>query len=136
MQSKKVVLDASALIAWLHKEPGADIVLKYLESHSCVISTVNFAEVIAKASRTSQENGRKIATAIGHTDIQVISFSQQQAEHTGLLEPATRTKGLSLGDRACLSLAMELQAVVLTGDKVWKELNLPIEIVDIRAQTV
>ena len=39
---------------------------------------------------------------------------------------------LSLGDRACLSLAMELQAVVLTGDKAWKGLDLPIEIVDIR----
>lgn len=133
MQSKKVVLDASALIAWLHKEPGADAVLKHLESVSCVISTVNFSEVIARASRTSQENGRKIATAISRTDIQIVPFSQQQAEYTGLLEPATRSKGLSLGDRACLSLAMELQAIVLTADKVWQELNLPIEIVDIRA---
>lgn len=133
MQSKRIVLDASALIAWLHKEPGADLVLNYLESHSCAISAVNFAEVITKASRLSQENGRKIAVAISHTDIQVIPFSREQAEHTGLLEPVTRTKGLSLGDRACLSLAMELQAVVLTGDKAWKELELPIEVVDIRA---
>lgn len=132
MQSKRIVLDASALIAWLHKEPGADLVLNHLESHSCAISAVNFAEVIAKASRLSQENGRKIAAAISHTDIQVIPFSQEQAEHTGLLEPVTRKKGLSLGDRACLSLAMELKAIVLTGDKVWKELDLPIEILDIR----
>ena len=132
MQSKIIVLDASALIAWLHKEPGADLVLNYLESHSCAISAVNFADVITKGGRLSQDNGRKIATAIGHTDIQIIPFSQQQGEHTGLLEPVTRAKGLSLGDRACLSLAMELQAVVLTGDKAWKELNLPIEIVDIR----
>ncbi len=133
MQSKTIVLDASALIAWLHKEPGANLVLNHLESHSCAISAVNFAEVITKASRLSQDNGRKIATAIGHTDIQVVPFSKQQGEHTGLLEPVTRAKGLSLGDRACLSLAMELQAVVLTCDKAWKELNLPIEIVDIRA---
>jgi ribonuclease VapC len=134
MQSKKVVLDASALIAWLYKEPGADVVLNYLEGHSCVISTVNLAEVITRASRSSQENGRKIAIAVNNTDLQIIPFSQQQAEHTGLLEPVTRTKGLSLGDRACLSLAVELQAVVLTSDKVWQELNLPIEIVNIRAR--
>jgi PIN domain nuclease of toxin-antitoxin system len=38
----------------------------------------------------------------------------------------------SLGDRACLALGILLGAPVYTGDKSWKQLNLPIRIHVIR----
>ncbi len=134
MQSQKAVLDASALLAWLQKEPGGDAVFRFLEDYACVMSTVNLAEVVTKVGRASQERGRRIASAISRMGISVESFNAQQAIETGLLESTTRTRGLSLGDRACLTVALELEAVVLTADAAWQKLKLPLEIINIRAQ--
>lgn len=126
------VLDASALLAWIQGEPGGDYVANLL-TRECKLSTVSLAELVTKLldnNHTAPQNlGRQLRTL----GVEICAFTEAQAISAGLLRKQTRAKGLSLGDRACLSLATELQAVVLTGDKAWKELDLPIEIVDIRA---
>lgn len=126
------VLDASALLAWIQGEPGGDYVASLL-TQECKLSAVNLAELVTKLLDNNHTAPQNLGQQLRTLGIEICAFNEAQAIASGILRKQTRAKGLSLGDRACLSLAMELQAVVLTSDKVWKELNLPIEIVDIRA---
>lgn len=126
------VLDASALLAWIQGEPGGDYVA-HLLTQECKLSAVNLAELVTKLLDNQHAAPQNLGQQLRTLGIEICAFNEAQAISAGLLRKQTRAKGLSLGDRACLSLAMELRAVVLTGDKAWKELNLPIEIVDIRA---
>ncbi len=126
------VLDASALLAWIQGEPGGDYVANLL-TQECKLSAVNLAELVTKLLDNNHTAPQNLGQQLRTLGIEICAFSEAKAISAGLLRKQTLTIGLSLGDRACLSLAIELQAVVLTGDKAWKELNLPIEIVDIRA---
>jgi ribonuclease VapC len=126
------VLDTSALLAWIQGEPGGDYVASLL-TQECKLSAVNLTELVAKLLDNNHSAPQNLGQQLRTLGIEICAFNEAQAISAGLLRKQTRAKGLSLGDRACLSLAMELQAVALTGDKAWKELNLPIDIVDIRA---
>jgi PIN domain nuclease of toxin-antitoxin system len=59
-------------------------------------------------------------------------FDDLQARLAGELVTQTRPYGLSLGDRACLALAIQRKATVYTTDAAWKKLNLGIEVEVIR----
>jgi PIN domain nuclease of toxin-antitoxin system len=126
----KYVLDASALLALLNNEPGANEVEKVL-SHS-VISTINASEVIAELYaklNIAPEDGRDMV----HTVVsEVVAFTMELAMKTAALRKITARFGLSLGDRACLALGMHLSLPVYTADKIWKNLDLMGEIVLIR----
>lgn len=124
-----VVLDASALLAYLQNEPGSDSVRAVLEE--AVISTVNWAEVIQKARAGEVEIGglRDDFEALG---LKLEPFTAAQAEGAGGLWERTRQLGLSLGDRACLALGLERGETVYTTDSAWKRLNLGIAIEAIR----
>ncbi|MFO1430059.1 MAG: type II toxin-antitoxin system VapC family toxin [Candidatus Competibacteraceae bacterium] len=124
-----VVLDASALLAYLHDEPGNEAVEKVLAG--AMISTVNLAEVIQKAmARSVEVQGlRQDLEALG---LDIIPFTATQAEGAARLWQRTRAFGLSLGDRACLSLGLELALPVLTADQEWRQLELGLEIQLIR----
>jgi len=115
------VIDASALLALLNAEPGAGVVAEALPGG--VISAVNLSEVVAKlcGAGLPQEAVEKV---LGPLDLQVEPFDEQQAYEAGLLRPATVNVGLSLGDRACLSLARKLGVEALTADKAWAELSI------------
>ena len=126
------VLDASALLAWIQGEPGGDYVASLL-TQDCKLSAVNLTELVTKLTDNNHTAPQNLGQQLRTLGIEICAFNEAQAISSGMLRKQTRAKGLSLGDRACLSLAMELQAVVLTSDKAWKELNLPIEIVDVRA---
>lgn len=125
----KVVLDASAVLAVLQDEPGADRVLA-LEERPCV-SAVNYAEVATKLldagfpSAAIQHRIKQIAP-------EVITFDEVLAAATAALRPLTRAHGLSLGDRACLALAQSLQLPALTTDKAWAKLKIGVKIEVIR----
>ncbi len=125
----KTVLDASALLAWLQDEPGAEIVDERL--NEAFISTVNWAEVYQKAlaNKVDTTSLRKDIESLG---TQIIPLSVQQAERAASLWQHTRVAGLSLGDRACLALGSELQCPILTTDRVWTELGLQLDIRAIR----
>lgn len=119
------VLDASALLAMLHSEPGGDVVQGLLKT--AAISTVNWSEVIQKAlDRNVEVQGlRQDLEALG---LKILPFSADHAERTASLRADTLHLGLSLGDRACLALAAELGIPAVTADRVWKDLAIGIEI--------
>jgi ribonuclease VapC len=129
----KIVLDASSVIALINREKGCEIVEKYLEDS--IISTVNFAEVIAVVNRelfkteADRIEGLKLIT---DTLPQIIDFDVNQAIISGEFDSITKKYGLSLGDRACLALAKYKNIPVLTADKAWSKLNLGIKIKLIR----
>lgn len=108
-----VVLDASAAIAVLKREPGADIVLHALPGAR--IGAANWAEIAAHfPSRVEWATAAGILTGFGVT---VDDVTQGDAEWAAALYEAKPF--LSLGDRLCLALAERLDADVLTADKAW-----------------
>jgi PIN domain nuclease of toxin-antitoxin system len=125
----RIVLDTSAILAFLDDEPGADSVLQVMSS-AC-ISTVNLAEAYSKLAERG-EHGREALNVVRHSVHEVVPFTAQMAEITGSLRPLTRDFGLSPGDRACLALGILLNTEVYTTDRIWAGLNLPCTIRIIR----
>ena len=116
-----MVLDASALLALLLGEAGADRVADLLPRSS--VSAVNLSEVAAKLNeRGMPEVG--VRAALGDLDLDVHAFDEAAAFAAGRLLQPTRGHGLSLGDRACLALAMRLDAIAATADHAWAGLDL------------
>ena len=120
-----VVLDASALLALMNDEPGAKIVRDALPE--AVISSVNLAEVVSKLVDGGMPE-TQIFNDLGELDLSDVPFDVRQAYAVGLLRAATRSRGLSLGDRACLSLAVHLACPVITADRAWTELGLGVDV--------
>jgi len=111
-----VVLDASAVLALLFEEPGAEVVRAQLRTG--VIGAANLAEVLAKLS----DHGLPAVEAVRAVTIlglEVAPMTEAQARRSAELRSLTRSVGLSLGDRACLALAAELGALALTADRSW-----------------
>ncbi len=126
----RIVLDASALLAILNQEPGGDTLTPELLSIAAS-STVNLAEVQGKLV----EQGLRADDAWEATLSPVreaVAFTPEQAKLAGALVVQTRALGLSLGDRACLALALVLKAPVYTADKPWKNLKVGVRIHVIR----
>lgn len=123
-----IVLDASALLAYLFREAGHDIVERYIEQ-SC-ISTVNLSEVAGRFIRDGID-AAPLIDQIEQTAIKIIPFTQVHALHAANFITRTQRYGLSLGDRACLGLAKERRLAVLTADTAWSQLA-GIEVVQIR----
>ena len=125
----EAVLDASAILAVLNREPGADIVLASLAGS--VVSAVTLTEVVAKlADRGADEIS--IRRTMGELGTRVIPFDEDQAYRAGLLRPLTRDQGLSLGDRACLALAQIEGLPALTADRNWSRVSIDVDIRQIR----
>lgn len=121
-----IVLDASAILAFLQQEKGADIVEGLLPD--AAVSANNLAEVVAKLV----DHGvpiDDIEQIIGAFDFSIVDVSKDDAVASGLLRAATRKAGLSLGDRSCLALAQRLALPVLTTDRAWGQLpGLAVEV--------
>jgi ribonuclease VapC len=117
-----VVLDASALLALLHQEPGADRVRRSIQSDKVVMSAINYAEVIAKHLQKGKDFGalRDNLQALG---ILIIPFDKELSEAVGQLKPKTMHLGLSLADCACLTLSRHINAIALTADTAWGNLK-------------
>jgi ribonuclease VapC len=126
----RIVLDASALLASLNGERGADKLTLALLS-TAVTSTVNLAEVQSKLVARGLSADRAWAAALVPVQ-DAIPFTSEQAKAAGSLVAETRALGLSLGDRACLALGLALQAPVYTADRSWKNLKLGVQIHVIR----
>ena len=124
-----LVLDASSLLAFLHKEPGAEQVWSALSG--ALVGAVNWSEVVQKSlQRQADVTGmRQEFTEAG---VVFVPFTVEQAEIAAHLWGTTRAFGLSLGDRACLALAVERQLTVLTADRAWSKLSLEVDIQFIR----
>jgi len=114
----EAVLDASALIAFIRNEPGAEKVAAVLTG-SC-ISAVNLEETISKMIQYGKQL-EAVSYQIERLRIPVIPFDAEQARIASSLWKSTRPFGLSLGNRACLSLALKLSVPALTTESDWSE---------------
>jgi ribonuclease VapC len=125
-----VVLDASVILAVIHRERGFEKVTPDLLAQA-IVSTVNLCEVQGKlvSSGWSSDDAWEDATGLAG---EVRTFTPEQAKAAGTLIAETRSFGLSLGDRACLALALALRAQVYTADRSWKNLKLGLRIHVIR----
>jgi len=124
-----VVLDASAIIAFLLQEPGAAIVGEYLTDG--IASAVNIAEVVTRLSDLDMGDVQ-IRRSMSVLGLEIRPFDLEAAYAVAVMRAKTRNKGLSLGDRACLALANQLGVPALTADRVWAELDIDVEIQLIR----
>jgi ribonuclease VapC len=123
------VLDASAILAMLDREPGADTVAAQIED--AVLSSVNAAEVVTRLVRAGFAPSRATAIVEG-LPCPTVSVDGRIGCRAGELYAATSRAGLSLGDRVCLALAEHLGAAALTSDQAWANLALPIGVTLIR----
>lgn len=120
-----VVLDASAVLAVMHRERGHEKVMPHLEGG--LISAVNYAEVLKKVA----ERGADLLVArlyLQNLTLTIVPFDQAQAVETAKLWPAVQGKGLSLADRACLALGILNNAPIVTGDSGMAAVDVPVKI--------
>lgn len=126
---KKFSLDSSAFIAYVFDEKGADEAYKYL--YNSIISSVIFCEFISLMIEKgfTLDESREVVDSFG---IEIIDFDEEQAIIAAELRSKTKSKGLSLGDRACLALATIKKIPVVTADKIWSKLDIGVNIKLIR----
>ena len=128
------VLDASAILAFLLDEEGADRVEEHLDRATGnttpgLVCTVNLTEVleVLPDALTSPLFGPSGL-------VEVVGITQAQAQWAASVKEKTRVAGLSLADRLCLAVAHDTNQSVLTADRAWSEVALGVSIVQIRGR--
>jgi PIN domain nuclease of toxin-antitoxin system len=120
------VLDASALLAYLNDEAGAEVVEAAL-GQGCFISSVNLAKVFSKVAELGGKPSvlaqRLEQEGILHQTLEVVPFTLEDSFEVAALRVATKSLELSLGDCVCLTLGKKLGLPVLTADTLWKKLS-------------
>ncbi|MEI9891046.1 MAG: PIN domain-containing protein [Caulobacteraceae bacterium] len=120
----EVVADASALLAYFAHEPGRDELLRVQMLRICAVSQ---AEVVGRLLDWGLDDV-SVAASFRSLSYSVASFDGYRAEITGRLRRDPVARRLSLGDRACLSLALQTGLPVLTADRAWAELEIGVDV--------
>jgi len=113
-----MILDASAVLAFLLAEPGRDIVLRAMVE-GADITSVDMAEVLTRyvlrGAREEADNLRR------QLPVTIVPVDEDFAYRAAMMAQATRRAGLSLGDRICLALVQRTHEPVLTADRSWRD---------------
>lgn len=120
------VLDASAVLAFLKREPGADVVAALLARS--LIGTVNLSEVAARLDEEGAPAERLMRAFVAASGVAVVAFDEDLSYRTGALRGATKPYGLSLGDHACLALAGRETVPAVTAERVWASLSIGVSV--------
>lgn len=120
--SGKVILDASAIIALIGKEPGAEVIEPLMAK--AVMSSVNVAEVARYFFERKGIPLHTIKMIMGQLLEEIIPFNEEQAYSSAELTTYTKLYGLSLADRACLALGLITNYPIYTADKMWEKLSI------------
>ena len=121
------VLDASAVLALVHEETGADRVAEALPGAS--LSAVNLAEVVGKLVDADVE-AQQLRILLISAGVTIEPFGADDAELAGALRSVAGGRALSLGDRCCLALTVRSDPPeVVTGDRAWAGLDIPVRVV-------
>jgi ribonuclease VapC len=126
----RIVLDASAILAVINSEPGAEKLTPSLLARA-VASSVNVAEVQTKLLGRGWTSDAAWEDATSPVR-EIVAFDEEQARIAGDLATRTRHLGLSLGDRACLALGSVLKVPVYTAEKAWKKFKVSVKVQLIR----
>ncbi len=128
----EAILDASAVLAFVQDEPGGKAVSELMAG--AIVSSVNAVEVISKLVDRGMPSHFAQETMFEALPCRVVAFDSAMAALAGQLRARTRPLGLSLGDRACLALALACGegVPVLTTDREWARLDLGLEIKIVR----
>ena len=116
------VYDASAVVALIKSEPGADVVAQAMLADEAWISSVNWCEVVTSLVEGGADE-LAVLEALAQLDLHIEPLDARVALAAARLRPATRQLGLSLGDRCCLALAQERGVQAVTADRPWKKLK-------------
>lgn len=119
----KRVFDASAILVVYYDEPGKKKVRSLLEKSQPLMSAANLCEVLTKLLEDGLD-AESVWDTFQALEIEITDFDAAFALKAAELRPVTKHLGLSLGDRACLALAIQENAVAVTSDKSWGKLNV------------
>jgi PIN domain nuclease of toxin-antitoxin system len=120
-----IVLDASALLAFLKQEPGWEKVKALLPT--AMMSTLNLAEALSKLAQAGADVDA-LAQTLVQSKMTFVELSAAHALAAARLRPLTRSAGLSIGDRACLALGLDLGCSVLTTDTLWQRVSVGVTV--------
>ena len=115
----------------MNNEPGGDLVADEIDGS--VVCAANFAEVIGKLVDANIDT-RGVRTLVGAAGVTIEPLTATDAELAGALRDISGGTALSLGDRCCLALTLRSEPPeVLTADRAWTHLELPIRVRLIRS---
>jgi len=128
--SNIIVFDSSAFIALLAKEKGFETIQTHLRN--AVISSVNVAEIYKYCIDVQKLTESECQDIIAMSGIKIIDFDEKQSLITAKIYPTTKKYGLSIGDIACVSLAIINNCPIITCDRIWKNIKLNVEFIMVR----
>ena len=122
------ILDSTALIALVGSESGSQRIADLLENSA--VSAVNLAETANNLLEKGFSQA-EVRESLAKLELKVEDWSEAMAYRSAEFTRYNKSHGLSLGDRACLTLAKHLHATAVTSDRTWSRkpaLGVPIMI--------